>query len=268
MLYASYQNEADFRERFVKPLLNRLGFHGVTELHGSQEFGKDFVFSEIHRLGGVKHYAAQVKHHETISQGRQVDQLVTQARQAFSTAFRRPDSPRDCHVSAVYIFNSGGITPNARDQMLNELSHERFGDNVHFLDGARLESLNNWATLQTDAVTRSRLLGLRACLRAIKWDLEENHLQGKEILAPIYVHGIELYLSEPVNSDDQLIGCLFSLWSLLQGIERLRRIHPPTSAGAKKLQPNIVRLATSALPRVSMACELVEAAIGKLRPIE
>jgi hypothetical protein len=29
-------------------------------LHGTQEFGKDFVFSELHRLGGMRRYAAQV----------------------------------------------------------------------------------------------------------------------------------------------------------------------------------------------------------------
>jgi len=87
--YARFQNEADFREQFVKPLLNRLGFYGVSEHHGTQEFGKDFVFSELHRLGGVRHYAAQVKHEERISQGKSVDGLLSQVRQAFATPFRR-----------------------------------------------------------------------------------------------------------------------------------------------------------------------------------
>jgi hypothetical protein len=63
-LYERYNDEAEFREKFVKPLLNRLGFYGVSEQHGSQEFGKDFVFSELHRLGGMRHHAAQVKHED------------------------------------------------------------------------------------------------------------------------------------------------------------------------------------------------------------
>jgi hypothetical protein len=67
--YHRFRNEAEFREKFVKPLLNRLGFYGVSETHGTQEFGKDFVFSELYRLGGMRHYAAQVKHEEKISQG-------------------------------------------------------------------------------------------------------------------------------------------------------------------------------------------------------
>jgi hypothetical protein len=131
-------------------LLNRLGFYGVSEEHGTQEFGKDFVFSELHRLGGMRHYAAQVKHEKSINQGTSVDELLSQVRQAFTKPFKRADSPRECYVSAVYV-NSGEITANANDQLLSELERERYGDNVHFLDGERLGALNEWATLQTGA---------------------------------------------------------------------------------------------------------------------
>src|ERR1700694_4516041 len=93
-LYGRFTNEAEFRDKFVKPLLNKLGFYGVSEQHGSQEFGKDFIFSELHRLGGMRHYAAQVKHEESINQGKIVDDLLTQVRQAFSMPFIRADSPR------------------------------------------------------------------------------------------------------------------------------------------------------------------------------
>ena len=111
-LYERFNDETEFRENFVKPLLNRLGYYGVSELHGTQEFGKDFVFSELHRLGGMRHYAAQVKHEKRINQGTSVDELLSQVRQAFAKPFKRADSPRECHVSAVYVFNSGEITDN------------------------------------------------------------------------------------------------------------------------------------------------------------
>src|ERR1700683_226046 len=88
-LYERFKDEADFRERFIKPLLNRLGFYNVSEQHGTQEFGKDFVFSELHRLAGTKHYAAQVKHKESINQGTPVIELLSQVRQAFATPFKR-----------------------------------------------------------------------------------------------------------------------------------------------------------------------------------
>ena len=158
-LYERFKDEAEFREGFVKPLLNRLGYYGVSEQHGTQEFGKDFVFSELHRLGGMRHYVAQVKHEKTINQGTSVDGLLTQVRQAFAKPFKRGDSPRECHVSAVYIFNSGQVTANAKEQLLRELGFEHYGENVHFLDGERLEALNEWATLQSGANARARLLG-------------------------------------------------------------------------------------------------------------
>jgi hypothetical protein len=131
LLYERFKDEAEFRERFVKPLLNRLGYYGVSEQHGTQEFGKDFVFSELHRLGGMRHYAAQVKHEERINQGAAIDGLLSQVRQAFAKPFKRADSPRECHVSAVYVFNSGEITVNAKEQLLSELGMAHYGDNVH-----------------------------------------------------------------------------------------------------------------------------------------
>ena len=127
------------------------------------------------------------------------------------------DSPRECHVSAVYIFNSGEITANAKEQLLSELERERYGDNVHFLDGERLEALNEWATPQSDANARVRLLGLRSALRFTIANLSEYQLEGKPNFRPMFIQGIELYLSEPVNCDDQLLVSLFTLWQHLHG---------------------------------------------------
>ena len=178
-LFEQFQDEAEFREKFVMPLLNRLGYYGVSEQHGTQEFGKDFVFSELHRMGGMRHYAAQVKHEMRINQGASVDGLLSQVKQAFANTFKRTDSPRECHVSAVYVFNSGEITANAREQLLSDLGHERYGDNVHFLDGERLEALNQWATLHSDANARGRLIGLRSALRFNIEVLERHQLKGE-----------------------------------------------------------------------------------------
>ena len=44
--YDKCGKEDSFREDFVKPLLNRMGFVAVVETHGIGEFGKDFVFAE------------------------------------------------------------------------------------------------------------------------------------------------------------------------------------------------------------------------------
>jgi hypothetical protein len=269
-LYERFKDEAEFREKFVKPLLNRLGYYGVSEQHGTQEFGKDFVFSELHRLGGMRHYAAQVKHEERINQGTSVDGLLSQVRQAFAKPFKRADSPRECHVSAVYIFNSGEITDNAKEQLLSELERERYGDNVHFLDGERLQALNEWATLQSDANARARLLGLRSALRFIIDVLKEYQQQGKAGFQPLFIQGIELYLSEPVICDDQFIKGLFVLWEQLQLIEAIRKIlskYPGDTVGQEKNAPKLKAAAKNGLPLAETLCKKVDVAIEKMKPL-
>ncbi|MGA9033249.1 MAG: hypothetical protein WB402_12090 [Sulfuricaulis sp.] len=270
LLYEQFKDEAEFRENFVKPLLNRLGYYGVSEQHGTQEFGKDFVFSELHRLGGMRHYAAQVKHEKKIKQGKSVDDLLSQVRQAFAKPFKRSDSPRECHVSAVYVFNSGEITEGAKEYLLSGLGREHYGDNVHFLDGERLEALNEWATLQSDANARARLLGLRSALRFIIATLDEYQLEGKPGFQPMFIQGIELYLSEPVNCDDQLLVSLFKLWQQLQGVEVMRAIlfkHPGDTIRLEKYAPNLKHFAQDTRTLAIEICQKIDAAIEKMKPL-
>jgi hypothetical protein len=151
--------------------------------------------------------------------------------------------------------------------LLSELGRERYGDNVHFLDGERLEALNEWSTLQSDANARVRLIGLRSALRFIIADLKNTALKGQETLAPLFVAGIELYLSEPVNCDDKLLVLLFQLWSYLQSIEGLRKIGPITSPVAKRQLPKIAKIAESSLPLAIEACQMVDAAIERMKPL-
>jgi hypothetical protein len=265
-LHERYSNEADFREKFVRPLLNRLGFYGVSEQHGSQAYGKDFVFSELHRLGGMRNYAAQVKHEPRISQGSAVESPLRQVREAFAVPFRRLDSPRECHVSCVYVFNSGDITDNARTVISSALSKDNYGDNVHFLDGKLLESLNEWSIFQTGDRARSRLLALRSTLRMILVNLKDK-VDSNETLCPTYIPGLDLYLSEPVEFDVKFHGELIKLWAVLQSIETIRLQYPPGSKSAQQLLPIIKDLAEKAVPDLEVLTRKVELAFEKLRPL-
>ena len=76
-----------------------------------------------------------------------------------------------------------------------------------------------------------------------------------------------MYLSEPVNCDEKFLGSLFALWHFLQGIEGLRRIHAFGSKNAKNLLPKIAELAQKALPQATEACQKVDAAIEKMKPL-
>ncbi len=64
---SAFVDEAQFRDRFLIPLLQRLGFAIVVNYHGDQEFGKDIVFGEIDRFGTVVYHAMQAKRAESIS---------------------------------------------------------------------------------------------------------------------------------------------------------------------------------------------------------
>jgi hypothetical protein len=220
----------------------------------------------------MRNYAAQVKHEQSIGQGRSIDDLLSQVRQAFAKPFKRSDSPRECHVSAVYVFNSGAITPNAKEQFLSALEQDRYGDNVLLFDGERLDALNQWATLQSDRSARSRLLGLRSALRFIIAELPA--MSNEEIfLRPPYTPGIELYLSEPVNCDDAaFLKGLFDFWALLKSIERVQTLCSFPSRAYRdtraKLWPGMKGMVEAALNGAPKLCTVIDAALDKMKPLE
>lgn len=161
MLFDRYSDEAQFRSAHVRPLLTRLGFISVAELHGAQEFGKDFVFSELTPFGFLRHYAAVVKHQQLIRQSSHsvCDTILAQVQQAFSISFRLPDTDAEHRVGSVVVFNSGKITENARLWLRAELD-ERYGRNVHILDGERLFQLDLSAAFRQGQEILPRLQGI------------------------------------------------------------------------------------------------------------
>jgi hypothetical protein len=162
MLFDRFENEAAFRADFVRPLLTRLGFVSVAELHGTQEFGKDFVFSELTPFGFLRHYAAVVKHEKVINQSATTlcNTVLAQVRQAVSVTFQLPDSEAVQRASNVIVFNSGKITDNARTWLRSELDEERYGRNAHLLDGERLFQLDLTSTFRHGEQLIPRLRGI------------------------------------------------------------------------------------------------------------
>jgi hypothetical protein len=279
-LFARFEKgkEAEFREAFVKPLLNRLGFYGVAEQHGSSEFGKDFVFSELHRLGGMRHYAAVVKHAQKINQGLAVDEVLTQVKQCFAVPFTRPDSPRPCHVSSVYVFNSGAITDNARQQIAGELVRERYGDNVHVLDGERLQSLNEHATFSADNEVRTRLLALRTQMnlnvevlnRLIMWELVEGVGLTPDARGFIWA-GLESYLSGPVDTETVDLDLLYNIWQRLRAVDQARVRLTTAALLSPEVRKNdaafMKRYASDALQDILTSSSQVERLMSKFVPL-
>lgn len=224
-LFLNYENETLFRKDFVKPLLNKLGFFLVTDYHGRREFGKDFVFSELHRFGGVRNYAAQIKHEKKITLGKMIDDLMTDVLQAFSNPFTLPDSKNEGYISAFYIFNSGHITDEAKDDLINRLHKTQFGENVYLLTGERLDSLNRWATYLNDQDIRQRLSGLRNQLFInIKiWTSIKKNLNVKKVSEArgVFLSGVEAFLSSPIFPDKISENDVMQLWQLARIIDSI-----------------------------------------------
>jgi len=218
--------EEGFREQFIKPLLVRLGFVGISNQHGSQEFGKNYVFSEIDPFGQQRHYAIQAKHLETIGQGREVDGLVNQIEQCFYVEYTVPFAPTERRrVSSVYVFNSGEITANAEKLMRSELKKE-FEANVRFFGGHHLEIIANSAALRRSEELRPRLIALRNELnqnmnlwRSIVNEEAEPDLikLAMEVNAPLS-HAIESFLAIPHSLNLIDYGDILFIWRQMTGL--------------------------------------------------
>jgi hypothetical protein len=90
-------------------------------------------------------------------------------------------------------------------------------------------------------------------------------------MKPIFIQGIELYLSEPVISDDELLISLFNLWQRLQGLEALRQLTLPIWPREKKLfdsiSPMMINNAQDTLPLATETLRKVDIAIEKMKPL-
>lgn len=158
-LFERYANEAAFREEFVRPFLNRIGFTQVTLYHGPSEFGKDFVVCDRDRLGYERYYAIQVKHLKSLTK-RHARDVLDQVREAFNVPADLGPPIDQKHMSGVYVMNSGHMTTHAVTAILAELQPWHRG-NVVFLDGERLDAIDRYGARQSSGLARARLLALR-----------------------------------------------------------------------------------------------------------
>lgn len=262
-LYPDYSDEAEFRSRFVIPLLARLGFFGIAELHGQREFGKDVVFAELTPFGLLRYSAIQTKHSATITQTQagEVGALMEQVRQAFFTPFRLPDSPRDRYVSSVFVLNSGLITDGARDYFLDAVAREHFGDNVHFIDGPRLIEIARAGAYAVDRDTQRKLRGLQsqATLNRAIW---EQHLAPSSGVSgmPTLMSAVEAFLTAPYAQEWLDTALVLKLWQQAAIIE--------TFADRARFTPQFETLRAQERRRLKEACAAAlssnEALLGQI----
>jgi hypothetical protein len=153
-----YVNEDDFIQRFLIPLLQRLGFSLVVNYHGSSELGKDLIFAEVDRFGHVRYHGLQAKYEPSISLN-QVESLISDCRQAFANPFTHPQTGTVERISSFYAVNGGSLGSEAVTHYFNSL-RPSFGGNVQMLQGKDLLSLDRWASVNQVNSVGNRVAGL------------------------------------------------------------------------------------------------------------
>ena len=273
MLYDKFTSESDFRVRFLRPLLTRLGFVTVAELHGTQEFGKDFVFSELTPFGFLRNYASVVKHEKTISQTSHslCNAILSQVRQAFAVTFRLPDTDVEQGVASVVVFNSGKISENARNWLRSELCQERYGRNVHLLDGERLFQLDVSSTFRRGDQLLPRLHGIRHYiqLNLVVWQSITESLPQFMEGRGCFTGALEDFLAAPFLTDKINFSEVATLIQECRIIERInqRYMMPMSPQGEMRDREidNLRSLISKATERASRVLAEVDAALKTFR---
>ena len=135
-----FTSEKAFCEDILTPLFRHMGFESVTFNHGSKEFGKDYILTEITKINTFRYYGVQVKA-GNIDGGvnSQIDNIIYQIKDAFEIPFFNNEN-KQSYISELYIIISGRFTSNAKEKIRYKISKGIYGA-VHFLDKEDIDSL-------------------------------------------------------------------------------------------------------------------------------
>jgi hypothetical protein len=155
----NFASEDDFLQRFIIPLMHRLGFSVVANYHRNQgELGKDLVFAEIDRFGHVRYAGLQAKYEPSIGVSA-VETLIQDCRQAFGNPFNHPHTNVPECIQTFYAVNGGSISDDARRHFFGSVGPP-LAACARLLDGPSLLALDRWAAANRSQTTLPDLNGL------------------------------------------------------------------------------------------------------------
>ena len=223
-----YKSEDEFNQRFVIPLLHKLGFAVVANYHGASEFGKDLVFAEIDRLGHIRFHAVQTKYVPSISLNA-IEELILDCKQSFNNTFTHPQTGSHERISTFYAVNGGSVSDQATQHFFNSLT-PAYGGNVRLLSGKDLLVLDRWASPIRATDIQTKLAGMILEVRfnnrqlAILSETYAKQVSNNtKMMAPTStkVDAIARFLAEPPVVEPQLIKLLETYWCVMAGIDDL-----------------------------------------------
>lgn len=242
-----YANEDDFNQRYVIPLLHKLGYSVVANFHGSAEFGKDLIFAEIDRFGHVCFNAIQTKY---VPIGRDaMEGLVLDCKQAFVNEFTHPQTGSKERISRFYVVNGGSISDQAIDHFFSSIT-PIYGANARVLQGRDLLVLERWAAPKPNNSIVEKLTGVVLEVRFNQRQLHDMHKQMEqqvEANSKIYIptsvklHAVNTFLASPPIVDPIVIDALEKYWIAISLVNELnihhrRRLGPAPDTQATELK--------------------------------
>jgi len=113
----TFKNEKDFTLRLVIPWLKSLGYQDVRYTGGTEEFGRDVIFSQ-NGLGKVKFWTGvQVKYGKISVKhiGKQdIQELISQIKTAFTTPLKINQGKAKVSLSQIFVITNEFVTSAAQ----------------------------------------------------------------------------------------------------------------------------------------------------------
>lgn len=135
------KDEKLFCTEILYPLLRKMNFLDVRFTHGTQEFGKDFTFSELTPFGNLRHYGIQVKAGNMSGNVKSdIDEILGQIEDAFSMPYFEISANEERRINTFLIAISGNFTNNAKEKIAHKIPPNLRGS-VYMLDREKIREL-------------------------------------------------------------------------------------------------------------------------------
>jgi hypothetical protein len=135
------KNEKLFSTEILYPLLRKMDFIDVRYTHGTQEYGKDFTFSELTSFGNFRHYGMQSKAGDMSGKvNSDIDEIIGQIDDAFSMPYFEVTANEKRRINTFIIAISGRFTNNAKEKIANKMPPTLLGS-VYMLDRDKILEL-------------------------------------------------------------------------------------------------------------------------------
>jgi len=136
--------ETALRHDVLIPLLQSMGYMGVSEYHGPLERGKDIVFRELSPLAGSTAHAAVVTTHDltgAVGDSRSAQRILDQVELALNESVVDKYTGRELRIERCWVVTSGRILVSAIEGIHGKLTKYNLDRLVYFLDCDRLIEL-------------------------------------------------------------------------------------------------------------------------------